>query len=90
MSLAWSLVIIWFVIALYVAFCWSYWKAYQKHQELEAKLWQYILDLEADKRALTESLCRAHGLPYIPIRNERPIGPPSDGWFDGKTEIHAG
>lgn len=56
---------------------------YQSKQE--ARLWKQVEDLEADKRALTESLCRAQGKPFIPVHRGPTI--PSDGWFDAKPEI---
>ena len=78
---------IWLGIAVWCGFCWSTYKIYAKAHEREAKLWQHILDLEADKRALTESLCRAQGSIYIPPRSDKTVGPPSDGWFDGVTHL---
>ena len=48
---------------------------------------QYIEELEAGKRALTESLCRTEGKVYIPPPSSRPLQPPGDGWFDAAPEI---
>ena len=46
-------------------------------QPLVDRLWQYIEDLETDKRALTESLCRRQA--FIPVEREVIA---SDGWWD--------
>lgn len=57
----------------------------RQREKEHARLWRFVEELEADKRALTESLCRAEGKPFIPVaRAERQ---PSDGWFDAKPEI---
>lgn len=52
--------------------------------EEQQRLWTHVRELEHDKRALTESLCRAEGKPVnlIPIELI-----PSDGWYDGKPHI---
>lgn len=50
-----------------------------------AALWQHIAELEGDKRALTESLCRAEGRPFVPVTPAERIE--SEGWFDGKPEV---
>jgi len=61
----------------------------REHEDEVAWLRERIFELEADKRSLTESLCRAEGKAFIPSRSEirQRLEPPSDGWFDGKTEI---
>ena len=61
----------------------------RQHEDEVHWLRERISELEADKRSLTESLCRAEGKAFIPSRSEirQRLEPPSDGWFDGKTEI---
>lgn len=58
----------------------------QAYERQSTVLWQHINDLEADKRALTESLCRAEGKPFI--RHNEPLKP-SEGWWDGQPEVKA-
>ena len=54
----------------------------------EAKwLRERIVELEADKRALTESICRSEGKVFIPPSNTRPVEPAGDGWWDARPEI---
>lgn len=48
-------------------------------------LWLRISDLEADKRALMESLCRAEGRPFISAQPK--VLAESPGWFDGQPEV---
>ena len=65
--------------------CYETWREHRQDHQYARRLWQHIDVLEGDKRALTESLCRAQGKPYIsPIPQERI---PSDGWFDGRPEV---
>lgn len=54
----------------------------------EGRLWAHIAYLQADNRALTESLCRAEGKPFIPAHKE-PLKP-AEGWWDAqpKAEIY--
>ncbi len=47
-----------------------------------AKFWAMINELEADKRALTESLCRANGTPYVRASWDKHPLQPSSGWYD--------
>lgn len=53
----------------------------------QKRVWQLVDDLENDKRALTESLCRAQGKPFIPSGPR--VLQPSAGWFDGKPVVTA-
>ena len=59
--------------------------AWRDQHSTITRLWQHIDILEGDKRALTESLCRAQGKPYISPTPQERI--PSDGWFDGRPEV---
>ncbi len=61
------------------------WRYCLQLQKDALRLWQHIEDLEADKRALTESLCRAEGKPFIPVKRAEKQA--SEGWFDAKPEI---
>lgn len=58
---------------------------YASLERQNKRVWQLVDELEADKRALTESLCRAEGKPFIPPRRE--TMQPSEGWFDAKPKI---
>ncbi len=54
-------------------------------QRAQLRLWQHIDELEADKRSLMESLCRAQGKPFVqPGKQERV---PSEGWFETAPRI---
>ncbi len=61
------------------------WKIQLDYMSERARLWQHIEELEADKRALTESLCRATGKPFITPGKHEMI--PASGWFDARPEI---
>lgn len=56
----------------------------EQSDKRSSRLWQHIENLEHDKRALTESLCRAEGKPVNLLSTELI---PSEGWFDGKERI---
>ncbi len=60
-----------------------------EHQrELDREhIWQFMETIEGDKRALTESLCRAQGKPFI--SPGRQTLEPSPGWYDGPPEVKA-
>ena len=67
------------IAAIAMGFAW-----WEQHSTI-TRLWQHIDVLEGDKRALTESLCRASGKPYIsPVPTERI---PSDGWWDAAVQV---
>lgn len=85
--------IFWLTVALAEGVCLL--AGYRLQQEIRSqqvdehkRLWQHIEDLESDKRALTESLCRAEGKPFIPVR--RADYTASEGWFDGKPSVTIG
>jgi len=59
----------------------------REHEDEVRWLRERISELEADKRSLTESLCRAEGKAFIPPTSRGTLQPASDGWFDGTTEI---
>ena len=59
----------------------------RQHEDEVTWLRERISELEADARSLTESLCRSEGKTFFPAKSTHPLQPPSDGWFDGKTEI---
>ena len=58
----------------------------KEHRAEWKRMWDYVRELEQDKRELTESLCRAQGKPFIPHRDGSPLKP-SPGWFDAKPKI---
>lgn len=57
------------------------------HESESAWLRERLVELEADKRALTESLCRSEGKVFIPPANTRPLQPAGDGWWDAEPHI---
>ena len=56
-------------------------------REEQSALWQLCHELEADKRQLVESLCRAEGKPFIAPPVPKAMREPSEGWFDGPVRI---
>ncbi len=58
-----------------------------KQAEIAQLHWNHIEKLEDDKRALTESLCRANGTPYVQPRRESTLIPGS-GWYDAPDTVY--
>jgi len=64
-------------------------REYRRHREETRQLWDHIQVLESDKRALTESLCRAQGRPYIRPKHDQEEWIPAAGWYDApETPAH--
>lgn len=63
------------------------WHINQHHKDV-TQLWSHIEILQADNRALTESLCRTQGKPYITSMTHATV--PSEGWFDGAPRVKGG
>ena len=59
-----------------------------KRQHDDEVFWlrEVIKELEADKRTLTESLCRSEGKVFVPSVHNAPRIP-SEGWFDAETKV---
>jgi len=70
---------------LYISSVIHWWLRFEDYKRHDRWQQHIIEELEADKRALTESLCRAQGKPYI--SNEKREFRPSEGWFDGQPRI---
>jgi hypothetical protein len=76
------------VIAIYIILSsWTLLLIQREHDQEVTWLRAHIEELEADKRALTESICRSEGRVFIPPRKQGIVEPAGEGWFDGKTEI---
>jgi len=75
------------IMALYITFS-SLTILTMKRQHDDEVFWlrEVIKELEADKRTLTESLCRTEGKVFIPSVHNAPLKP-SEGWFDAETKI---
>ncbi len=77
-----------FVVVIFaVAMIYGDWQTIVSLKTQVNRLWSQVADLEADKRALTESLCRANGTPYVQPRRESTLIPGS-GWYDAPDVVY--